>query len=172
MRIEGAPFSKLPLGLLAFLGIQNLGRYPNALDDAVYGELDLWGLFGAAHNETLFDVSNAISALNFNQSSVAVPPTDVPINEVWRVHEATFRLFTSVGEAVTAALWVVSSTSFEAALTGPATLAASQQAHRTLSQMGTGPIWLPPGCAFGAMVDQFTGAPNYHFTLHFTRFKF
>jgi hypothetical protein len=141
--------SRLPLGLLGFLGVKNGGVYPQFLQNTVQSTWDLLELIAANHSkdETL---TVPITALNLNVVAAGVPT--VPQGEVWYVSQVGGLLTTAVGDTVTAA--VVADQYF---LTDYAQLAASQQNH--WRQNARVPCFLPPGTFIGVMVDAIGGAP-------------
>jgi hypothetical protein len=88
--------SKLPLGLLGFLGIKNGGQYPRQLLTEYRPTLDLMGLLiGANFQEANPALTTAPATGNAGSFST---PFVCPQTEIWLVTLACVRMTTAAGE--------------------------------------------------------------------------
>jgi hypothetical protein len=148
--------SKLPLGLLDFLGIKSGGRYPDSLGNVLTPVWDMERFQEIFDERTAFDVTTTIgvAALNFLPWNIVVPQT-----ELWLVKQINGFLQTDAAETVTASLAYVDSFNYINLASGVVSLAASQQRH-IAGPIGDLGFLVGPGSIFGWMVDQVTTAAN------------
>jgi len=157
--------SKLPLGLLDFLGIKTGGRYPDQLASFLQPTWDLERYQTIWDERNTFDVASPITALNLNTSTIVVPNT-----ELWLVHQFNGFLQTDAAEAVAATLAWVDSYNFVNLASGVTILAASQQRH--VSGANGTSFLVGPGSIFGWLCDQITGASIVaQVFVRYTRFR-
>jgi hypothetical protein len=161
--------SRLPLGLLDFLGIKSGGRYPEQLQGTLQPTWDLQPFQTIWDERNTFDVTTTIpnGGLNFLPWNIVVPQ-----NELWQVHQLNGFLQTDAGETVTATLAYVDSYNYVNLASGAMTLAASQQRHiANFTPLGW--FLVGPGSIFGWMVDQVTTAANVvaQIQVRYTRYR-
>jgi hypothetical protein len=159
--------SRLPFGLLDFLGIKSGGRYPEQLLPTLQPMWDLQPFQTIWDERSAFDVSTTLApaGLNFIPYNIVVPQT-----EMWLVHQITGFCQTDAGETLFASLAYADSYSFINIMSS-VVLAASQQRH--VSTAGLDPFCVGPGSIFGWMVDQITTAANIvaQIQVRYTRFR-
>lgn len=143
-----APISKLPLGLLGFLGIKSFGQYPNSLGSQISPGLDLLGLFSGAHAEHA-NGGAVNAAAGYNTVALTVPQ-----NEIWYVTMAHAVATLGAGTAITMQLAVQPSVGADIVLTELLTGGAS--AGSIMSPL-LREVWLGPGDDLGIRVGAFTG---------------
>lgn len=160
--------SRLPLGLLDFLGIKSGGRYPEQLLPTLQPTWDLQPFQTIWDERNTFDVSTALNpgTLNFVPVNITVPQT-----ELWLVHHFTGVAFTDAAESFLGSLAYIDSYNFVNTFSPGASivLAASQQRH--VSHVV--PFLTGPGSIFGWMVDQITTATTVSqgIQVRYTRFR-
>lgn len=146
--------SRLPLGLLGFLGIKSGGKYPENLAGQIAPIWELQPHMAGVHGIEVFDVAVPITGLNFNPSTIVVPQT-----EVWYIAHCTGIIFVDATEAIQASI----------GFTGPQ-IGTHQFTNAGFSipvgavlqrrvTMDREPMYLPPGTILGFTVEQVTGAP-------------
>jgi len=163
--------SRLPLGLLDFLGIKSGGRYPDTLVSNLQPVWELAKYQTIWDERSAFDVSTTLApaGLNFIPYNIVIPQT-----EMWLVHQVTGFVQTDAGETVTATLAYVDSYNFTNLLPAIVTLAASQQRHVAAPPLnGDCSFCAGPGSIFGWMVDQITTAATIvaQLQVRYTRFR-
>ena len=144
--------SRLPLGLLQFLGIQSGGLYPQSLGNQLVPTFEELDILSSVHSQEKFDVAIPITGIGFAPSPIAVP-----LNEVWYMHYCTGILFTDATEAVDAILGINGPTGGPHTL--PVNFTFSMAASLQRSHGISGPVWVPPGMSIGFIINQITGAP-------------
>jgi hypothetical protein len=164
--------SKLPLGLLQFLGIQSGGTYPHTLGTTLTPTWDQLELFAGAHGEHVFDTNVAVTALNNSPSTIVIPQ-----NEMWYVSQIRAFLSTGVGETLTGYASAFAPAGIPTyptvLLSSTLTLLASEQRHAQSHRI---PAFFPPGVTFGFTIDAATGLPlaanAAQIGLYILRFRF
>lgn len=169
--VPGSSISKLPLGLLGFLGIKNGGQYPRNLGATYDPSFDMLPLLVGANFEELNFAQNAVAAAG-NAGSFSTP-VQVPQTEVWYVSLASIRSFTGAGEAWSGYLGLrrfpVSSPNIVHPLSNLVTNAVASVSGVPGATLYS-PLILGPGdevCGFTCTV---TGAPTWRCAIRFARF--
>lgn len=166
--------SKLPLGLLGFLGLKTGGEYPRELAGFYQPTLDLTALLIGANFEENNPGLGAVPAVG-NAGSYSTAQ-QVPQTEIWIATLICHRITTGVGEAwngyIALRRFPTSSPNVVHALTEtlPAAIGASATGIPQLVQPRGAPLVLGPGdevCIFSTAV---TGAPQVRPHLRFARF--
>jgi hypothetical protein len=166
--------SKLPLGLLGFLGIKNAGEYPRELAGFYQPTLDLTSLLiGSNFEEFNFALGALPAAGNAGSYSTALA---VPQTEVWVVTLLCHRITSGVGEAwngyIALRRFPVSSPNVVHALCDRLTTAvgASEVGVPQVVQPRGAPLVLGPGDEVCAFTTAITGAPQARPHIRFARF--
>jgi len=95
--------SRLPLGLIRFLGIQSGGVYPQSLSPQLQTSWDTFQLLHANHHETVTQANPAVAAIGV----LTIANTFVPNGEAWYVRAASVNIVAGAGEAWSGQLvWV------------------------------------------------------------------
>lgn len=165
-----AAISRLPLGLLGFLGIKNGGEYPRELAGFYQPVLEQLGMLAGIHAEELHFANNAAPAAGVTGSfSTAMV---VPNDQIWFLIAGGIRVTTGVGEA-----WRGTIVTRQFATASPNNVVPISE---TLSvgassfdfNRGTAlPIWLGPGFEVCVQTSTITGAPVLRPGFRLTRFQ-
>jgi hypothetical protein len=161
-------FSKLPLGLLGFLGIKTGGAYPQFLGDSIQPTWDMLEMLSGVHVESGATVAAAPAAAAFGSYHL------VPQNEVWYVRHYSARATTAAGEAL----------AWHLAMQTPASGSALPVTHFLSNQVSVGasvvigqfapanamPMFVGPGTNFGIWTNTITGAPSITTSMLLNRF--
>jgi len=163
--------SRLPFGLLDFLGIKSGGRYPDQLLPTLQPTWDLQPFQTIWDERVAFDVSTPLlpAVLNFVPNTIVVPQT-----ELWLVHQVHCFVQTDAAETITVTPGYADSFNFQNVLPAVLTLAASQQRHFAAPPLtGYSSILVGPGSIFGWFVDQITTAASIvaQQQVRYTRFR-
>lgn len=152
--------SKIPAGLLGFLGIKNTGQYPADLANQLVPTWDLARLYYGYE----FRYNGLISTINAVGQSVII---QVPIGEVWLVHDYSIAVTAGAGEGATFQLCrSPPNSAFVVNITEGVTVAASQQ--RAVCTRLPEPIVLAPGEQLGVMVYDLTGVVDIYSAYRYT----
>jgi hypothetical protein len=162
--------SKLPYGLLGFLGIKNGGQYPGFLGDTIQPIInyELMQLYLSTWGEEFHFASGGVAAGAgaFQTFNTALT---VPLGEVWYVGLLSVRIQTGAGEALTANLAVrrpnAAATSNHVALGISTTVGASQFFDLTMDR----PFFAGNGDEIGLWLSALTGAPTVRPDIRFLR---
>ena len=147
--MPNANISKLPLGLLGFLGIQAGGKYPSLLGDTIAPTWDLLNLLAGAHATGISGVAIPNLAVGFNTVGLVVPET-----EIWYVTMCHAVAATGAAEAASFALAVEPSVGAAVGLTSNVIIGANEASwFATVYE----PFWLSPGDDLGIQCSAFTG---------------
>jgi hypothetical protein len=168
LRLSLPAISKLPLGLLDFLGIKNFGRYPTSLADFIQPVWDMLEHTSAANLTGTADTATALVGVNFNPGSGLVL---VPQDELWYVpaYGSSAQFATAAGEALTAQFAMNATTNLGGSrILGERIVLAASQRLRSNSEIA---YFAPPGTIFGAWVDSLTGAPTVQLRVAFARMR-
>lgn len=166
-RLSAPAISKLPLGLLDFLGIKSFGRYPFNFGDQIS---PTWDLFQHTVNANLSGAVDAapvaLVGAQFNPSTIVVPQ-----DEIWHVpaYGSSNEFVTAAGEAVSGylAMSQVTNPGGTRTMADLVTIAASAR----IRSGSVEPYWLPPGAILGAYINSITGAPTQRIRVTFARLK-
>lgn len=166
-----ASISKLPLGILGFLGIKNGGAYPRTLGDAYAPTLDLLNMLAGVHAEEVHVANAALPAAGATGSFST--PMVVPFDQVWLLIAGGIRITTGVGEAWSG---IIGTRQF--ATPSPnnvvpisdtiASIAASSFVHLRAAAL---PMWLTPGFEVCVQTNTLTGAPVARPAFRLARFQ-
>jgi hypothetical protein len=148
-----ATISRLPLGLLDFLGIKSGGTYPRDLSTTLASTWDMLDLLAANHhsdirNDTPVNAPNLITPI----------PLVVPQTEVWYVPFFTVSATTIAAEAINGTVGVVGQ-----GIPQPAFIlgdSAGVGASITMNASTKYPIWMGPGDQPAFRVNSITTAGN------------
>ena len=164
--------SKLPLGLLGFLGIKNGGAYPRSLGGQYAPTIDSLPLLAGVNFEELNPGNTAVAATGGNAGSFSTG-FQVPQTEVWYVTLCSAGVTTGVGEAFFGYLalrrFPVSSPNVVHAISDTITVAASIVNQPLLFKYDS-PLILGPGDEVCLFTITATGAPQTRGHLRFARF--
>jgi len=162
-------FSKLPLGLLGFLGIKTGGQYPQFLGDSINPSWDMLEILSGVHIESGATVAAAPAAATFGSYHV------VPQQEVWYVRHYSARATTAAGEALA---WNLAMQTPASGSALPVTHMLSNQttngASVTIGQFAPAnamPLFVGPGTIFGVWTNTITGAPTITTSMLLNRFS-
>lgn len=190
--IDNAPFSRLPRGLLDFLGVKAFGRYPNTMDARVMPTMDLLQWIGEMNAE-IFLLSN-VGGLVTGSPGIVYWTTEpaqfitggisaVPNDEAWIVWAMTARAnYTTAGDLLNFGLCFLPTGNLGAVRTPPQVQlgatsgnagAAAANATGTYTVTLSLPIFLPPGTQFAIQAFNITKAVanNYNGAMTVSRFK-
>lgn len=146
--MPSGPISKLPLGILGFLGIKSQGQYPNSLGDIITPTWDQLELFGAAHPVDQVTTGNPVVG-SFN-AFLTVPQT-----EIWRLQNVTILVATGAG--VTLTWWIASQNPNSVTLIwSPETAQVASTSRISFAR----DVWLSPGDSIGIFAAAVVGAPT------------
>lgn len=169
--LQRGVISKLPLGLLGFLGIKNGGEYPRHLLNSYAPTIDLMGLLIGANFEELNPALNASPATG-TAGSFSTPIT-TPQTEIWLVTLACARITTGAGETGSGYLalrrFSTPSPNVVHALSDQLGVTASNTGIPALMKYPP-PLVMGPGdeiCWFATLT---TGAPQMRAAVRFARF--
>jgi hypothetical protein len=152
-----ASISQLPRGLLAALGLRNLGKNPGELSDLLaptFETLELYLLNGV---ETVIgdDAAPAIGTRNFSADTLA---SVVPQNELWYVWH--YRLTSTAGAGTSITLQpTIRLQDAQQTMTNPQ-LVTGAAGLTQLVPSGFNGRWALPGSLFQYGVTAITGAPG------------
>jgi hypothetical protein len=169
-RVVPAAISKLPLGILGFLGIKNGGEYPREMAGFYQPQLELLSMLAGVHAEELHLVNNALPAAG--STGAFSTPLVVPNDQVWYVIAGGIRITTGAGEAWTGVVAIrqfgTASPNNIVPISDMVTVGASAFVNLRLAGA---PIWLTPGTEVVTQTSTITGAPVSRPALRFARFQ-
>ena len=155
-----AVLSKIPAGLLGFLGIKNGGEYPQQLLRELVPTWDVASLYYGFS----FNYGQVIS--NFNApgaNNCAVPP----VGEVWAIHDCSCAITAGAGEAATVALIRSPPTNlFTVNISETVTVGAAATAAVALRR--DTPLILSPGDNLGFIAYDVTGTLDFYFSYRYS----
>jgi hypothetical protein len=147
-QVSPAVISRLPLGLLGFLGLKNGGAFPQNIERLIRTTLDQLGFLVANHSE----------GLTFNYSITGTGDFiffTVPSGEVWYVDRFSFGISTSAAQTFGGVIrHSLPGTSYIGFLAAELTLAVSQ-----FGNSNAGNFWIGPGQTLGVIAHVATGTP-------------
>lgn len=174
--VPSSPISKLPLGLLGYLGIKNGGQYPRALGGTYDPSFDMLPIIVGSNFEELNFGLGAVPAVA-NAGSYSTP-LQVPQTEAWYVTMLCHRITTGVGEAWNGYLalrrFPTSSPNVVHALSDvfPASLGASLTGIPQIARPTNTPLILGPGDEVCIFTTAVTGAPQVRPAIRFARLAY
>lgn len=167
----GAPrINAVPSGLLALLGIQNGGRYPEWMPNVLQPVIDLTDWYLTTEMEVQAPAANAVNALgNFD---VTAGSLRVPNNELWYVvgYSVATNGAIAAGQACRfRASWQPAGAGGFNALVGPSVTVAATELGRTQTLQS---FWAGPGSGFAGVLEQLTAGPiSFVGTVAFKRLR-
>lgn len=171
--------SRLPLGLLRFLGIQSGGLYPQSLNSGLQTTLETLDLLAVNHREFLTQTQNGIAAVGPLTFSTFAVPSGVgggAAPEVWYVRGVSARITLGAAENWSGQLF------YQPREAGGAVTAiwplhpfrtfggpVAQSVGSWEGTVGAG-LWMGPGDILGIDTQALTGTVDTTLSGHITRF--
>jgi len=154
--------SRLPLGLLRFLGIQSGGQYPLALRPELGTVWDTFQLLHANHHELIQQTNAAVAAAGM----LTLANFFVPNGEVWFVRAASLQITTGAGEAWAGVLeWIPFGAPAAGSFGHPLCRAEANAASQTITlgsmSVGGDGFFMGPGDILGIRTISLTGAIDF-----------
>lgn len=161
--------SKLPIGLLGFLGIKNGGQYPQTLGNVLLPQIELLDMIASNYRVPSIFVSNPV-AIGFTPQTLNAVAVVVPPGELWYLMSASVSVFTGVGDSITCSS-VIRSPQTASAGTSNRVMSPiiTQAANLSTHHPGilVGGRWLCPGDAMNTHVSAIVSATgNITVTFH------
>lgn len=152
------PINRLPIGLLALLGIQNGGRYPDYLVGQVSPTLSMLEWYLAQTIEPILQAPVAVNAVgNFD---LLAGTWRVPDNEVWYVHGLHVRATLGAGQTMRLrAAWIPAGISGIPAKVSQSAAASANELLVTQTAPAVEKFFAGPGSAFIGICEQISAGP-------------
>lgn len=155
--LTGPVISRLPYGLLGFLGLKNGGQFPRSLEPALQTIFDQLGPLVGSHAEAS-TFSTTVNAVSYTVLFT------VPNGEVWYLDNYACYVTAGVGEAWSGTISLNLPGGYFGPLHDEASIGASVQ-----TVVWTRGLWVPAGAILGLHTHTVTGTIDLFATVRFLR---
>jgi len=151
--------SRIPAGLLGFLGIKNAGQYPSDISQVLLPTWDLASLY-LQYGAQLGGDSGTVNVSGYNVVATCPP------GEVWCLHNLAMSVTTGAGDQWTGGLGrSKTSGGTTVPLSGSGAIGAS---NNVLLNAQALPTFLTPGENLGLITLSVTGTVDFYLTYRYT----